>query len=161
MQEDIFTEMKLLRDLAADEEQMYRAATIPQLGRIAEVLRRVMGERVPRLVRVRAVGLLLGYEPERFLTTEQLSLKSAGAFITWAFILHKPDADLDTVPIRESAGAVIEWAIRQAQAETSEAELRADEERQRAEQRQRSRERYARKKREAASLRPQGEPALS
>ena len=161
--ESIQAEIDTLRDLADDTEtdlmRPYRGATRSQLGRISEVFRRVLGKTrsVPRLVRVRAVALMCGYDTSKFLTTEQLSFAGAGAFITWAFVPHEQDADLDTVPLRESAIAAIQWAIDAAQATILPAEITADEER----QRQRSRERYARKKRESAPLRTQSQPVTS
>ena len=165
--DDIQTEIDTLRDLAEDTETdlllPYRGATQPQLGRISEVFRRVLGETrsVPRLVRVRAIAALYGYRADRFLTTEQLSIKGAGAFISWAFVPHEQDADLDTVPLREGAIAAIQWAIGAAQASTLPAEIAADEERHKARQRQRSKERYARKKRENASLHAQSRPVTA
>ena len=148
---DIQTEIETLRDLAEDTDTdlmyPYRGATLAQLGRISEVFRRVLGEKPPRLVRVRAIAQLYGYDPQRFRTTEQLSIKGAGAFITWAFIQHRQDADLDTVPLREGAIEAIQWAVNVLS--ISAAEIAADEERHRTRQRQRSRERYARRKREA------------
>jgi hypothetical protein len=161
--EDIQAEIGTLRDLADDTEtdllRPYRGATSAQLGRISEVFRRVLGETrsVPRLVRVRAIAQLYGYDPQRFRTTEQLSIKGAGAFITWAFVPHLQDVDLDTVPLRESAIATIRWAIDAARTSILPAEIVADAERNRARQRQHSKERRERKKREAASLRTQGQ----
>jgi len=157
----IQAEMCVLRDLADDSGCMWRTATLAQLGRINEVFRRVMGENPPRLVRVRAVAVLYGYDPDKFRTTEQLSLQGAGAFITWAFVPHKSGADLDTVPLREGAIQAIQWVVNMAHSGVSAAEMAEDEERRKDRQRQRARERYTRKKREAASLRPQGQPALS
>ena len=149
-------ELSTLRDLAAETEyDVVRPATGPQLGRISEIFRRILGENPPRLVRVRAIALLYGYSSRMFRTTEQLSTKGAGAFITWAFVPHQADADLNAVPLREGAAATIRWAIDEARASILPAELAEDEERNRAIRRQYAQER-ARKKREAASLSHQG-----
>lgn len=149
---DIQSEIGVLRDLADDSGRTWHPSTNLQLGRICEVFRRVMRIKLPRLVRVRAIALLYGYKPELFLTTEQLSCQGAGAFITWAFVPHKPNADLDTVPLREGASNTIRWAVETACSTMTVEELAEDDKRQRAQQRQRNQERYARKKREAASV---------
>jgi len=154
-------EIDVLRDLADDSGRDYYPSTVPQLGRISEVFRRVMQVKMPRLVRVRAIAVLYGYDPRLFLTTEQLTCQGAGAFITWAFVPHKPDADLDAVPLREKAAEVIRWAIEEASDHLSVAELAADEEKCRERQRQRNRERYARNKREATSLSHQDQPVTA
>jgi hypothetical protein len=156
-------ELRLLQDLIDTAEERYRtypywSASYRQLGRISEVLRRVLGENPPRLVRVRAVALMCGYDTRKFLTTEQLSCAGAGAFITWAFVPHGPGADLDTVPLRQGAMELIEWAIAQARAELTPADIEVDEARQRQARRA---ERHERKKREAASLRTQGQPGTA
>ena len=157
--DDLQAELRVLRDLADETEQAlllpYQPSTRAQLGRIGEVFRRVLGENPPRLVRVRAVAVLYGYDANKFLTTGQLSLRGAGAFITWAFVPHRSGADLDAVPLREGASNAIRWAVTQARSQFLPAEIEADEEK----QRQRARERYVRRKREAAPVSTQGQPA--
>jgi hypothetical protein len=153
--DDIRSEIELLRDLADDSGRNWYPSTVPQLGRISEVLRRVTLIKLPRLVRVRAVALLYDYDSELFLTTEQLSCQGAGAFITWAFVQHENDADLDTVPLREGASRTIRWAVETVCSTLTVEELAEDEAKQKARRRQYNQERYARRKREAASVRHQ------
>ena len=112
-------------------------------------------------MRVRAIAVLYGYRFDRFRTTEQLSIQGAGAFITWAFVPHKADADLDTMPLREGASRAIRWAVDAARSGVSAAEIAEDEERRKAQQRRRNKERYVRQKRETASLSRQGQPVAA
>jgi hypothetical protein len=151
---DIQGELKTLRDLANETEydMAYHPSTHPQLGRISEVLRRVYGIKLPRLIRVRAIAELLDYDYKHFRTSEQLSIKGAGAIISWAFVPHEENADLDTVPLREAASAMLHWAISAASDKTTLAELIADEEAQKAKRRAASKQRCARNRREAAPL---------